>query len=63
VAVEPEDAVLQELAPGEVVELDALALRMGLDGQTVMARVSQLEVEGWVQRVPGGRILRLSRKW
>ena len=62
-AVEPQDAVLQELAPGEVVELDALALRMGLDGPTVMARVSRLEVEGWVQRVPGGRILRLSRKW
>lgn len=60
---ETTDPVLESLAPGEEAEIDALVGRTGLDGPSVVARVSQWELQGWVQRVPGGRIIRLSRKW
>jgi DNA processing protein len=63
VPADPPDAVLGALAEGEEVDVDALARRTGLEGPALLARVSHLEVEGSVQRVPGGRILRLARKW
>jgi DNA processing protein len=56
----PSDPLLQALEPGDVMELDVLARRTGLPGSAVVARASQLEIEGRVRRVPGGRIQRLS---
>jgi DNA processing protein len=59
----PDDEILAALVPGEPVELDALARQTALDPPGLLARVSRLELEGWVERVPGGRIVRLARKW
>ena len=58
-----DDDVLALLVPGEPVDIDDLARRSDLDGPALLARLSGLEVQGWVERVPGGRILRLARKW
>jgi predicted Rossmann fold nucleotide-binding protein DprA/Smf involved in DNA uptake len=45
------------------MELDVLAARAGLPVPTLLARVASLELEGWLERVPVGRIVRVARKW
>jgi predicted Rossmann fold nucleotide-binding protein DprA/Smf involved in DNA uptake len=29
----------------------------------LLARLALLELDGWIERLPGGRILRVARKW
>jgi DNA processing protein len=59
----PDDEILRALTPGVAEPIDALALRSGLPPPALLARLSVLELDGWIERVPGGRILRVARKW
>jgi DNA processing protein len=59
----PDEPVLRLLTPGVPMELDVLAARAGLPVPTLLARVASLELEGWLERVPVGRIVRVARKW
>jgi DNA processing protein len=59
----PDDPVLATMTPGNPVDLDVVARETGLDAQALLARVSVLQLDGWLERMPGGRIVRVSRKW
>jgi DNA processing protein len=62
-AAPPDDAVLRALIPGEPADLDDVVRRVGRPAPAVLARLATLELEGWVERGPGGRFVRLARKW
>ncbi len=59
----PDDEVLRVLTPGVAEEIDALARRLPWPVPALLARLSALELDGWIERLPGGRILRVARKW
>jgi DNA processing protein len=52
------DPVLRAMRPGETFRLEDLAAETGLDAVTLMARLTRLEVGGWVLRVEGGRFVK-----
>jgi DNA processing protein len=54
----PDDPVLASLAPGEPIDLDAIAERTGLSATRLLPRLFDLEMQGWVTRVGGGRFVR-----
>jgi DNA processing protein len=54
----PEDLVLSNLAPGEPCDLDAISERTGLPSQRLLPRLFELEMQGLVRRVGGGRFVR-----
>lgn len=56
----PEDPLLTTLG-FEVMGLDALLARTGLDTPTLQARLMELELDGHVVRLPGGLFQRLAR--
>ena len=65
-ATEPEppswlDPVLSRLAPGEADDVDALAARSGLKPASLLPRLLELELQGAVRRVAGGRFVRVGR--
>lgn len=53
-------ALLQALGY-EPTDLDTLALRTGLPGSELAARLLELELEGRVKRMPGGLFQRCGR--
>jgi DNA processing protein len=53
-----EDAVFDSLTPGEPADLDAIAERTGLTPTRLLPRLFELEMEGRVARVGGGRFVR-----
>src|SRR5262245_27578458 len=53
------DPVLACLAPGEPSDVDALAERSGLSPSRLLPRLFELELEGSVARVGGGRFVRV----
>ena len=55
------DPVLACLAHGEPLDLDALADRSGLTVPRLLPRLFELELEGLVRRVGGGRFVRSDR--
>ena len=57
-ATAPDDPVLACLTPGEPSDLDAISERTGLGVTRLLARLSELELEGAVTRVGGGRFVR-----
>jgi predicted Rossmann fold nucleotide-binding protein DprA/Smf involved in DNA uptake len=59
----PDDPVLRLLTPGVPVDVDAVAPLAGLPLPALLARIASLELDGWVERVPVGRIVRVARKW
>lgn len=59
----PDEPVVRALVPGEPAELDDLVRRTGLPPPAVLARLATLELGGWVERGPGGRFVRVARKW
>ncbi len=59
--VRPIDPVLACLTPGEAVDLDAIAERSGLEPSRLLPRLFELELQGLVQRVGGGRFVRIDR--
>jgi len=53
------DPILACLTPGEPSDLDALAERTGLSPSRLLPRLFELELEGSVARVGGGRFVRV----
>jgi DNA processing protein len=54
------DAILCRMPSGESLDVDTLAARSGLSVARILQRLGELELQGIVQRVPGGRFLRQS---
>jgi DNA processing protein len=52
------DPILACLVPGEPSDLDAMSERTGLSATRLLARLSELELQGAVTRVGGGRFVR-----
>jgi DNA processing protein len=59
--IRPHDRLLDCLIPGEPIDLDALAGRSGLSTVRLLPRLFELELEGTVARVGGGRFVRIDR--
>jgi DNA processing protein len=57
----PADPILACLTPGEPSDLDAIAERSGLATTTLLPRLFELELQGAVVRVGGGRFVRVDR--
>ena len=55
----PEDLVLRNLPAGEACDLDAIADRTGLPSPRLLPRLFELEIQGLVRRVGGGRFVRV----
>jgi DNA processing protein len=55
------DPVLACLTPGEPCDLDAIAERSGLGTTTLLPRLFELELQGTVARVGGGRFVRVDK--
>lgn len=55
------DPVMRVMATGEAYDLDDLAEASGLDGPRLLPRLLELEIQGSVRRVGGGRFVRLVR--
>jgi len=57
----PADPVLACLIPGEACDLDAIAERSGLGTTALLPRLFELELQGTVARVGGGRFVRVDK--
>jgi DNA processing protein len=55
------DPILACLTPGEPSDLDAIAERSGLPAPRLLPRLFELELQGAVARVGGGRFVRVDR--
>ncbi|RPJ71016.1 MAG: DNA-protecting protein DprA [Acidobacteria bacterium] len=60
-ASDPPNPVLSLLAPGEADDIDTLAARSGLKPASLLPRLLELELQGAVRRVAGGRFVRVGR--
>jgi DNA processing protein len=56
-----EDPILAVMRGGEAYELEALSATAGIDGVGLLPRLLELELQGLVQRVDGGRFMRSAR--
>jgi DNA processing protein len=56
-----EARILQQWPVGEDADLDTIALRVGASPASLLPGLLQLELGGWVRRVPGGRFVRSRR--
>jgi DNA processing protein len=55
------DPVLECLTPGEPSDLDGIAERSGLNPARLLPRLFELELQGAVMRIGGGRFVRVDR--
>jgi DNA processing protein len=55
------DPILECLTPGEASDLDAISLQSGLNSSRLLPRLFELELQGLVRRVGGGRFVRIDR--
>ena len=55
------DPVLESLTQGEPADLDAISERSGLNSSRLLPRLFELELQGLVRRVGGGRFVRIDR--
>ena len=55
------DPILAVMRSGEAYELDALSAAAGITGVGLLPRLLELELQGLVQRVDGGRFMRSAR--
>ena len=55
------DPILDCLVPGEPSDLDEIAGRSGLDSPRLLPRLFELELQGFVRRIGGGRFVRIDR--
>ncbi len=55
------DPLLDALLPGEGSDLDAISGRSGLSPVRLLPRLLELELQGLVRRVGGGRFVRVDR--
>ena len=52
------DAILRAMDEGEAYGLEAICAQTGLDAARALARLAELELAGWIQRVGGGRFVK-----
>jgi DNA processing protein len=57
-AVPGSDPILRAMRPGETYRLEDLEAETGLAAVPLMARLTRLEVDGWVARAEGGRFVK-----
>ena len=57
----PRDPVLDSLVVGEACDLDEISERTGLKIARLLPRLFELELQGRVRRVGGGRFVRMDR--
>lgn len=55
------DPLLRLMQRGETYALDALAEASGVDGVRLLPRLLELELQGWIERLEGGRFMRSAR--
>ena len=55
------DPLLDCLVPGEASDLDAISEQSGLNSSRLLPRLFELELQGLVRRVGGGRFVRIDR--
>jgi DNA processing protein len=55
----PQDPVLWAMKVGEPYDVTFLSEHVGVEAVRLLARLSQLELGGWIRRVGGGRFVRL----
>jgi len=60
-AVPGGDAILRVMEPAEAYRLEELEARTGLAAVPLMARLTRLEVDGWIERAEGGRFVKAGR--
>ena len=58
-----QDPLLACLTVGDACDLDDLTERSGLNSATLLTRLLDLELQGVVRRVEGGRFVRVAGKW
>ncbi len=58
-----QDPLLACLTVSDACNLDDLTERSGLDSATLLTRLLDLELQGVVRRVEGGRFVRVAGKW
>jgi DNA processing protein len=56
-----EARILHRWPVGEDVDLDTIGLRAGAAPASLLPGLLQLELDGWIRRVPGGRFVRARR--
>jgi DNA processing protein len=61
VAAVSRDPVLDCLTPGEASDLDEISERSGLNTARLLPRLFELELQGRVRRIGGGRFVRIDR--
>ena len=55
------DPILRAMEPAEAYRLEELEARTGLAAVPLMARLTRLEVDGWIERAEGGRFVKAGR--
>ena len=55
------DPILDCLVPGEASDLDEICEKSGLQTPRLLPRLFELELQGLVRRVGGGRFMRVDR--
>jgi DNA processing protein len=61
VPVRGRDPIIDSLVPGETSDLDEISERSGLNSSRLLPRLFELEMQGLVRRVGGGRFMRVDR--
>ncbi len=61
VPVRGRDPIIDSMAPGEASDLDEISERSGLNSSRLLPRLFELEMQGLVRRVGGGRFMRVDR--
>jgi DNA processing protein len=49
------DELLDRLTPGEAYGVDEMSATVGLTASQMLPRLTEWEVRGWIERIPGGR--------
>ena len=56
------DDLLRRLTPGEAYDVDQMSATVGLNASQLLSRLTEWEVRGWIERMPGGRYALAGRK-
>jgi predicted Rossmann fold nucleotide-binding protein DprA/Smf involved in DNA uptake len=56
-----EPVIESAMEPAEAYRLEELEARTGLAAVPLMARLTRLEVDGWIERAEGGRFVKAGR--
>jgi DNA processing protein len=56
------DELLDKLTPGQAYDADEISATVGLTASQLFPRLTDWELRGWIQRMPGGRFALAGRK-